>query len=124
MVATPRYKSGWLVIAVLRSRNRSPGYHLPNIPTLLFSVYILYSHKCDRYYIGYSENPEVRLAERHNRGIVKVTRACYPYELKYARQFVTEAEAMAEERRLKRMKSRKYLEQLIEGGSIGRHAPI
>ena len=82
----------------------------------MFYVYILHSQKCDRYYIGYSENPQKRLSERHNKGLVKATRNCYPYEKKALKGFELETEARKEELRLKKMKSRKYLEGLIGGG--------
>jgi putative endonuclease len=62
----------------------------------MYYVYILHSQKCDRYYIGYSENPEKRLDERHNQGAVKATRNCSPYILKakkgFANQFVAQIE--------------------------------
>lgn len=77
-------------------------------------VYILYSEKCDRYYIGYSEDPESRL-ERHNRGMVTATKNCTPYFIKASKTFSTEIDARREELRLKKMKSRKYLEWLIQG---------
>ena len=80
-----------------------------------YYVYLLYSEKCDRYYIGYSADPGLRLQSRHNMGYVKATKNCRPYILMKTKPFDTESDAMAEERRLKRMKSRKYLEQLIEG---------
>jgi putative endonuclease len=77
-------------------------------------VYILYSEKCDRYYIGYSENIDARL-ERHNNGVVTATQKCKPYILKAYKTFLSELEARKEERRLKKGKNRKYLEWLIEG---------
>jgi putative endonuclease len=79
-----------------------------------FFVYILYSSKCNRYYIGYSSDVEARL-QRHNGGMVTATRNCIPYVLKQAKEFGTEAEARREELRIKRMKSRIYLEKLISG---------
>jgi putative endonuclease len=81
----------------------------------MYYVYILYSAKIDRYYIGYSENPELRLKERHNCGKVKSTRAGMPYSLKSKKLFVTESDAIREERRIKKMKSRVYIEGLING---------
>ena len=81
----------------------------------MFYVYILYSAKIDRYYIGYSENPEKRLIEKHNKGYVKATKGGIPYVIMAKKCFDFEAEAMHEEKRLKRMKSRKYLELIING---------
>ena len=80
----------------------------------MYWVYILYSEKCDRYYIGYSADVLARL-ERHNAGMVTATRNCRPYQIKATKNFNTEPEARKEELRLKKQKSRKYLEHLIEG---------
>ena len=93
------------------------GAHLKQQTLLFFMpffVYILYSSNCNRYYIGYSSDVEERL-RRHNAGRVTATRTCAPYELKASKEFATELEARREELRLKRMKSRLYLEKLILG---------
>jgi len=81
----------------------------------MFYVYILYSEKIDRYYIGYSSDVEKRLAEKHNAGYVKATRNGMPYILVKKKLFATELEAIQEERRMKKMKSRKYILELING---------
>ncbi|HTM91232.1 MAG TPA: GIY-YIG nuclease family protein [Flavisolibacter sp.] len=70
----------------------------------MYYVYILYSEKCDRYYIGYSENIEARLI-RHNRGAVTATKNCIPYVVKATKGFSAEMEARKEELRLKKLKS-------------------
>ena len=80
----------------------------------MYLVYILYSEKCDRYYVGYSADVQSRL-ERHNAGKVTATRNCTPYTLCSSKFFQTEAEAIREERRIKKQKSRKYTEWLIAG---------
>ena len=77
-------------------------------------VYILYSEKCRRHYIGYCENIHARL-QRHNDGLVTATRNCRPYVLKAQKLFNTELEARREEIRLKKAKNTKYLTWLIEG---------
>ena len=82
--------------------------------SMSYFVYILYSSKCNRYYIGYSADVQERLA-RHNAGKVTATRNCRRYELKASKVFETELEARREEIRLKKMKSRIYLERLIAG---------
>lgn len=79
----------------------------------MYYVYILYSQKCQRYYIGYSENVYLRL-ERHNGGLVKATKNCRPYILKAFKTFETELEARQEEIRLKKAKSAKYISWLIQ----------
>jgi putative endonuclease len=80
----------------------------------MYFVYILYSEKCNRYYIGYCEDLEARL-NRHNRGMVTATKNCRPYFIKANKTFQTEIEARREELRLKKAKSRNYLEWLIQG---------
>ena len=80
----------------------------------MFYVYIIFSEKCNRYYVGYCSNVEARLA-RHNAGMVTATKNCRPYLLKASKSFLTELEAIREERRIKTQKSRKYLEYLING---------
>jgi putative endonuclease len=80
----------------------------------MYHVYILFSEKCDRHYIGYCQDVEVRL-DRHNRGMVTATKNCRPYIIKAIKAFPTELEARREELRLKKAKSSKYLEWLAEG---------
>jgi putative endonuclease len=80
----------------------------------MYYVYILYSEKCDRYYIGYSQDVEARL-NRYNAGMVAATKNCRPYVIKAIKTFTTEIEARKEELRLKKLKSRKYLEWIIDG---------
>ena len=79
----------------------------------MYYVYILYSDKCNRHYIGYSEDVNKRL-ERHNQGMVDATHNCKPYILKAYKSFETELEAHREEIRLKKAKSSKYLIWLSE----------
>ena len=84
----------------------------------MFFVYILQSQTSGRFYIGYSEWPDRRLAE-HNSGKVKSTRPYRPWRKVYVEQFATELEAIGREREIKSQKSRTYLEKLIvEGGEI------
>ena len=80
----------------------------------MYHVYILYSEKCHRHYIGYCENVQARL-QRHNEGLVTATRNCRPYVLKACKLFSTELEARHEEIRLKKAKNVKYLNWLIDG---------
>ena len=47
--------------------------------------------------------------------MVNATKNCRPYNLKATKSFPTEIDARKEELRLKKQKSRKYLEWLIDG---------
>ena len=80
----------------------------------MYFVYILYSEKCNRYYTGYAADVNARLT-RHNNGVVTATKNCKPYQLMASKSFESETEARKEEARIKKQKSRKYIEGLIDG---------
>jgi putative endonuclease len=80
----------------------------------MYSVYILYSEKCRRYYVGYAADVEARL-QRHNGGLVTATKNCYPYKICGTKSFNTETQARKEEYRIKKQKSSKYIEWLLNG---------
>ena len=77
-----------------------------------YIVYILYSKSKDRYYIGQTNNIERRL-EEHNSGKSKSTKYGLPWELEYYKEFEDRSSAMKYENKLKNMKSREYLEKII-----------
>jgi putative endonuclease len=52
--------------------------------------------------------------EYHNLGRSMFTSKGIPWELKYSEPFETEIEAMRREKQIKKMKSRKYIINLIE----------
>lgn len=79
---------------------------------MAFYVYIIYSSKLDKYYIGYTENIDVRLLQ-HNEGISDYTSKVSDWELKYSEGFASREEAHKRELGIKRKKSRKYIEWLI-----------
>ena len=80
----------------------------------MYFVYILYSEKCGRHYVGYAADVDARLS-RHNAGYVTATKNCRPYVLRGFKAFTAEQEAIAEERRIKKMKSSKYILWLLAG---------
>jgi putative endonuclease len=79
----------------------------------MFIVYILFSSKVDQYYVGHTQNIEDRLS-RHNSGRSLSTKKGKPWNLVYTETFETRSEAMLREKAIKKMKSRTYLEQLIQ----------
>ena len=78
-----------------------------------YCVYILQSLRTGEYYVGQTNNIKNRLLQ-HNRGYSKSTKNGVPWECKFIKEFSGRSEAMKYENKLKRMKSRKYLENLIE----------
>ena len=78
-------------------------------------TYILYSSKLDKYYVGACIDMNRRLYE-HNIGHSKFTSTGMPWELKFTKEFETLQEAKVFEQKIKKMKSRKYIEGLIAQG--------
>ena len=78
----------------------------------MFYTYIIYSESLDKYYIGSCQDLETRLND-HATGHSVYTKAGKPWKLKWYATFQSRKEAVAEERRLKAKKSRKYIEFLI-----------
>jgi putative endonuclease len=77
-----------------------------------YTVYIIYSEKLDKHYTGSCENFAIRLAQ-HNAGRNKSTKPGIPWILKHLEEFDNLKEARAREAYIKKMKSRKYIEDLI-----------
>lgn len=78
----------------------------------MYSVYILFSEKLDKYYIGSSHDPEKRLYY-HNSGRKGWTKTGVPWKMLYRKDFVDKKKAMEKERYIKKQKDRKFVEQLI-----------
>ena len=81
----------------------------------MFYTYIIYSGTNDRFYVGHTHDLNLRL-ERHNNGWSKSTKSGIPWKLVYYEEFETKSNAMKREYEIKRKKSRKYIERLINGG--------
>lgn len=79
----------------------------------MFYTYILKSEKSGRYYVGHTSDLEERLSY-HNSGKVKATRNKGPWEAVYYETFKTKTEANRRELEIKKKKSRKYIEFLID----------
>ena len=82
-------------------------------------TYILYSEKLDKYYIGACINLERRLYE-HNIGHSKFTSLGIPWKIVFTEEYQTLADAKKREQDVKKMKSRKYIEDLILKGRASR----
>ena len=80
----------------------------------MFYCYLLYSEKLNKYYIGSTNDLKGRL-QRHNTSNHGFTSKGKPWELKYSESFPTKQKALQREAQLKKMKSRKVLEELIGG---------
>ena len=78
-----------------------------------FKTYVLYSAKLDKYYTGSCEDLDVRILQ-HNSGRNTSTKSGTPWEIKYFEEFVTRSDAQKREMEIKKKKSRKYIEWLID----------
>lgn len=82
-------------------------------------AYILFSEKLNKYYIGACINLERRLYE-HNIGHSKFTSIGMPWKIVYTEEYPTIADAIKRENQIKRMKSKKYIDDLILKGRSSR----
>ena len=80
---------------------------------VVYFVYILYSYKYDKFYIGQTNSLRHRLA-KHNSGFVKSTKLFIPYVIVWSVEKGTRNEAMALEKKLKNLKSKPRLKKFIE----------
>ena len=79
----------------------------------MFYVYIIYSKSADKYYVGSCQNIEQRIND-HLNSRSKYTKMAKDWELKYSESFTTRSESYQREMQIKKMKSRIYIEKLIE----------
>ena len=74
-----------------------------------YVVYILYSKKRKRYYVGQTHYIEERF-KRHNNGFVPSTKSGLPWELVLTFSVENRSEAMKLEKRIKKRGIRRFLE--------------
>lgn len=90
-------------------------------------LYIIKSIKDGSFYVGSSKNVEHRLIDHNIRSTNKYTTKKRPWKIVYTREYKTINEAIKEEKRLKKCKSKKYLEWLIKKGplaQLGEQLPL
>ena len=75
----------------------------------MFYVYILYSEKADKYYIGQTEDIDQRISTHNLRRNLGLN----DWQLKYFEKYETRSEAVRRESEIKNKKRRAYLEHLI-----------
>ena len=76
-------------------------------------VYILYSTRLDRYYVGSTPNIEQRVRE-HNRGMTPSTSTGHPWSCVFTHQTENLIEARRVEYRIKKWKSRSLIERVVQ----------
>ena len=85
----------------------------------MYFIYILYSRKIDRYYVGTTDDVAKRLVE-HNSGLYNnsFTSKGIPWDLRLSFECDSSEAAYDLERFLKKMKSRIFLEKVIVDSGI------
>ena len=82
----------------------------------MYYIYIIYSKKLDKYYIGTTDDIEGRI-RRHNQGNKAFTSTGKPWVLVYKEEFDTKTEALKREIQLKKWKNRERIKSLISKSS-------
>jgi putative endonuclease len=83
----------------------------------MFSVYIIFSQKIDKFYIGFTSDVNDRLL-KHNRSKKGFTALGQPWVLVYSESFHSKSAALKREKQLKNWKNRERLIALIKSGSV------
>jgi putative endonuclease len=78
----------------------------------MYHTYIIFSASLNKFYVGATEDLTRRLQE-HNTGRSPYTKTGHPWQLVWSKKYTSRSEALAEERKIKAKKSRKYIEWLI-----------
>ena len=81
------------------------------------SVYILKSKKNGSFYVGSTIQVQMRLME-HNDGRVTATKYLRPWQVVLEKQYSTTKQARQVEYKIKKLKSRKIIEQMIKDHDI------
>jgi putative endonuclease len=85
----------------------------------MFYIYILYSEKTDVYYIGQTNDLERRLNEHNSSIDTKFTNRHYPWKLQASFEIGEDRSlAIKVEHHIKKQKSKKYIKDLIDRGTI------
>ena len=84
----------------------------------MYSIYILFSLKTNKYYVGSTDDLQRRL-KHHNGGSTPSTKSGAPnWEIRYTEAVPDRAAALKRELEIKKKKSRNYIEWLIQKGKI------
>ncbi len=100
---------------------RSGGAH--HIRVGMFKVYIIYSRDFDRYYVGMTDNMDVRL-KQHNSKKTRSTKAFVPWEVVHVEKYLTRTEAREREKYLKSAAGRRWRKSNIRPRGATEYPPV
>ncbi|OAQ38627.1 endonuclease [Pedobacter psychrophilus] len=79
-------------------------------------VYVLYSEKHKKIYIGFTSNLEQRMISHNELATKGYTIKFRPWKLIHQEEFLTRGEAMLREKQLKSAKGREFIWEIINNG--------
>jgi putative endonuclease len=80
----------------------------------MFTVYVLYSNRFNKIYVGYTSDINQRLLSHNELGKKGWTIKFRPWQLVYKEEYETKAEAMKREKELKTATGRNFIWTLIK----------
>ena len=80
----------------------------------MFTVYVLYSEKFNKIYIGFTSDLEKRFLSHNELGIKGWTINFRPWKIIHTETFATKTEAMRREKQLKSSKGRDAIREIIK----------
>jgi putative endonuclease len=80
-----------------------------------FHTYILFSHSRNKFYIGSTNNLQRRLSE-HNSGQNLSTKFGIPWNLIFSEEFLSKAEAIRLEKKIKKRGAKRFLDDTENSG--------
>jgi len=80
----------------------------------MFTVYVLYSKKFNKIYVGFTSDLEKRFLSHNELGIKGWTRNFRPWKIIHTETFATKVEAMKREKQLKSSKGRETIREIIK----------
>jgi putative endonuclease len=80
----------------------------------MFTVYVLYSEKFNKIYVGFTSNLEKRFLSHNELGIKGWTKNFRPWKIIHTETFAAKVEAMKREKQLKSSKGRETIREIIK----------
>ena len=106
---SPACQAKGMVIAPRPRRGSRRALGVTTTTKMDYVVYILYSQKSSRYYVGQTDNIASRL-KRHNASLVKSTKHGVPWRLVLTISVESRSKALILERKIKKRGAGRYLE--------------
>jgi len=79
----------------------------------MFTVYVLYSQRFDKTYVGFTSDIDKRLFAHNHPSNKGWTKSFQPWKIIYTEAFETKAEAMIREKQLKSSRGREFIKKYI-----------